>query len=246
MTDATARTTDVDRRRGCSRPTSTTRCSSRRSAATATKVAFSTSASLTARDTNTHFDIYVHNMATGANALASRTVAGSTGNKQSIAPWISSDGRYVAFSSRSTNLAAGHDRHLRHAGLPLRRPDQQDDPAEQDRSGRRRERLRSGSRGQLDGALCGLRVGGDGLRLPGQPVRLHQLADLPLRPRQRHDRAGEPRGRQDVPVEPGVGRAGRSHQCRRCAHRVLLIEPGPGQDAPPTSSAPWTCSRGPS
>jgi len=72
-----------------------------------TKVAFSTSASLTARDTNTHFDIYVHNMATGANELASRTVAGSTGNKQSIAPWISGDGRYVAFSSRSTNLAPG-------------------------------------------------------------------------------------------------------------------------------------------
>jgi hypothetical protein len=72
-----------------------------------TKVAFTTSASLTARDTNTHYDIYVHNMATGANELASRTVAGSTGNKQSTAPWISGDGRYVAFSSRSTNLAPG-------------------------------------------------------------------------------------------------------------------------------------------
>jgi dipeptidyl aminopeptidase/acylaminoacyl peptidase len=72
-----------------------------------TKVAFTTSASLTSRDTNTHFDIYVHDVATGANALASRTVAGGTGNKQSIAPWISRDGRYVAFSSRSNNLAAG-------------------------------------------------------------------------------------------------------------------------------------------
>jgi hypothetical protein len=72
-----------------------------------TKVAFTTSAGLTARDTNTHYDIYVHNMATGANELASRTVAGSTGNKQSTAPWISGDGRYVAFSSRSTNLAPG-------------------------------------------------------------------------------------------------------------------------------------------
>ncbi len=72
-----------------------------------TKVAFTTSASLVARDTNTHFDVYVHDMATGANALASRTVAGGTGNKQSIGPWISGDGRYVAFQSRSTNLAAG-------------------------------------------------------------------------------------------------------------------------------------------
>jgi len=72
-----------------------------------TKVAFTTSAGLTARDTNTHYDIYVHSMATGANELASRTVAGSTGNKQSTAPWISGDGRYVAFSSRSTNLAPG-------------------------------------------------------------------------------------------------------------------------------------------
>jgi hypothetical protein len=72
-----------------------------------TKVAFTTSAGLTARDTNTHFDIYVHSMTTGANELASRTVAGSTGNKQSTAPWISGDGRYVAFSSRSTNLAPG-------------------------------------------------------------------------------------------------------------------------------------------
>ena len=72
-----------------------------------TKVAFATSASLVTRDTNTHFDIYVHDRATGAEALASRTVAGGTGNKQSTQPWISGDGRFVAFNSRSTNLAPG-------------------------------------------------------------------------------------------------------------------------------------------
>ncbi len=71
------------------------------------QVAFATVATLTARDTNTHFDVYVHDVATGANALASRTTAGSTGNKESTSPWISQDGRYVTFSSRSTNLATG-------------------------------------------------------------------------------------------------------------------------------------------
>ena len=71
------------------------------------QVAFATVATLTARDTNTHFDIYVHDIATGANALASRTAAGGTGNKESTSPWISQDGRYVAFSSRSSNLATG-------------------------------------------------------------------------------------------------------------------------------------------
>ena len=70
-------------------------------------VAFATLASLAARDTNAHFDIYEREIATGATALASRTAAGGTGNKESTSPWISKDGRYVAFSSRSSNLATG-------------------------------------------------------------------------------------------------------------------------------------------
>jgi Tol biopolymer transport system component len=56
--------------------------------------------------------VYVHDRNTGANgtnSLISRDNSGTpnAGNQNSSAPSISSDGRYVAFTSLATNLAAG-------------------------------------------------------------------------------------------------------------------------------------------
>ena len=56
--------------------------------------------------------VYVHDRNTGANgtnSLISRDTSGSpnAGNQNSSAPSISSDGRYVAFTSSATNLIAG-------------------------------------------------------------------------------------------------------------------------------------------
>lgn len=56
--------------------------------------------------------VYVHDKNTGANgtnSLISRDNSGTpnAGNQNSSAPCISSDGRYVAFTSLATNLAAG-------------------------------------------------------------------------------------------------------------------------------------------
>jgi Tol biopolymer transport system component len=71
-------------------------------------VAFSTSAStLVAGDTNGTYDIFVHDRQTGATELISMSTGGAIGNGLSETPTISSDGRYVAFASLSTNLAPG-------------------------------------------------------------------------------------------------------------------------------------------
>jgi Tol biopolymer transport system component len=56
--------------------------------------------------------VYVHDRNTGANgvnSLISRDNSGTlnAGNQNSSAPSISSDGRYVAFTSLATNLATG-------------------------------------------------------------------------------------------------------------------------------------------
>jgi len=68
-------------------------------------VAFVSSANnLVADDTNDAADVFVKNLATGAVALASSDASGSEGNLESDRPSLSSDGRYVAFSSGATNL----------------------------------------------------------------------------------------------------------------------------------------------
>jgi Tol biopolymer transport system component len=53
--------------------------------------------------------VYVHDRNTGANSLISRDNSGApnAGDQNSSAPSISSDGRYVAFTSSATNLMAG-------------------------------------------------------------------------------------------------------------------------------------------
>lgn len=55
------------------------------------------------------WDIFVRDLATGTTELVSRAtgVAGSDGNRASLSPAISADGRFVAFQSFATNLHPG-------------------------------------------------------------------------------------------------------------------------------------------
>lgn len=72
-------------------------------------VAFSSSASdLVAGDTNQAQDVFVRDLASRTTILVSVATNGiSPGNADSSAPVIGSDGRYVLFRSRATNLAKG-------------------------------------------------------------------------------------------------------------------------------------------
>ena len=67
-------------------------------------VAFQTQAALLPADTNGMDDVYVVDRQTGSVTCASTTLNGVYGNGTSAAPHISTDGRWVAFSSTSTNL----------------------------------------------------------------------------------------------------------------------------------------------
>ena len=58
-------------------------------------------------DTNGQADIFVKDLQTGAIVRANTSAAGAQANNQSAHASISSDGRYVAFDSFSTNLVAG-------------------------------------------------------------------------------------------------------------------------------------------
>jgi len=70
-------------------------------------VAFISEASnLVANDTNGVNDIFVHDLQTGVTTRASVDSSGAEANSGSIAPVISSNGRYVTFSSGATNLIA--------------------------------------------------------------------------------------------------------------------------------------------
>lgn len=71
-------------------------------------VAFTSKASdLVANDLNAHYDVFVRDMVAGATVRASLDNAGNEGNGDSLAPSISADGRYVAFTSAATNLVSG-------------------------------------------------------------------------------------------------------------------------------------------
>jgi Tol biopolymer transport system component len=61
---------------------------------------------LIAGDTNGSRDVFVRDLATNTNALVSAALGGGFGNGLSLEPAISGDGRYVAFTSMSTNLVA--------------------------------------------------------------------------------------------------------------------------------------------
>ncbi|WP_218110671.1 TolB-like translocation protein [Ostreibacterium oceani] len=62
---------------------------------------------LIAGDTNGYDDIFVHDTQTGVTTRVSVDSSGVEGNSHSYSPSISADGRYVAFESYATNLAAG-------------------------------------------------------------------------------------------------------------------------------------------
>lgn len=69
-------------------------------------VAFSSPASnLVAGDTNGFYDIYVHDRLTATTTRASVGNGGVEGNNGSFAASVSSDGRYIAFESASSNFA---------------------------------------------------------------------------------------------------------------------------------------------
>jgi Tol biopolymer transport system component len=71
-------------------------------------VAFSSDATnLVDMDTNGTGDIFVHDIQTGETTLVSVATDGTQGDSLSLLPSISSDGRFVAFYSNSTNLVSG-------------------------------------------------------------------------------------------------------------------------------------------
>lgn len=72
-------------------------------------VAFTSSAdNLVAGDTNKASDVFVRDLQAGTTILVSLKTSGTApGNKHSYSPIISSDGRYVMFLSKATDLATG-------------------------------------------------------------------------------------------------------------------------------------------
>lgn len=71
-------------------------------------VAFQSLASnLVPGDTNANIDVFVKDLRTGGIVLASSDAAGNEGDDSSLAPAVSGNGRYVAFSSFASNLAPG-------------------------------------------------------------------------------------------------------------------------------------------
>jgi len=76
-------------------------------------VAFrSSSFDLVANDANGVEDIFVRDIAAGTTTRISNSVRGGDGDRASLVPAISGDGRYVAFSSAATNLVAGDTNNL--------------------------------------------------------------------------------------------------------------------------------------
>jgi Putative Ig domain/Cadherin-like/Domain of unknown function (DUF4114)/WD40-like Beta Propeller Repeat len=67
----------------------------------------SLASNLAAGDTNGKYDIFVYDRQTGSNQRVSVSSNGSEGNRDSIHPAISADGRYVTFQSKASNLVAG-------------------------------------------------------------------------------------------------------------------------------------------
>jgi Tol biopolymer transport system component len=71
-------------------------------------VAFESQATnLVSNDTNGFWDVFVHDTQTGQTIRVSVASDGTEGNGNSVFPSISADGRYVAFTSRATNLVEG-------------------------------------------------------------------------------------------------------------------------------------------
>jgi len=67
---------------------------------------------LVPNDTNMHWDAFVHDRETGATARVCISSSGEQGNSGCGTPFISADGRYVAFGSFSDNLVTGDTNEL--------------------------------------------------------------------------------------------------------------------------------------
>lgn len=70
----------------------------------------SKASSLVAGDTNRSIDVFVRDRQTGLTTLASVTSAGAQSNGESYRPAVSADGRFVAFASHASNIAAVNKR----------------------------------------------------------------------------------------------------------------------------------------
>ena len=70
-------------------------------------VVYESPAQLDSRDQNSSIDVYVHSLPAAATALASVTASGHAGNNPSVTPVLSGDGRYIAYSSKSSDLVHG-------------------------------------------------------------------------------------------------------------------------------------------
>jgi len=58
-------------------------------------------------DTNGQWEVFVHGRQTGKTARVSEASDGTPGNYRSVAPAISEDGHYIAFTSDANNLVTG-------------------------------------------------------------------------------------------------------------------------------------------
>ena len=67
----------------------------------------SLSSNLVEGDTNSNFDVFAHDLQTGATTRVSVATDGSQGNNGSYRPAVSFDGRFVAFHSFALNLVSG-------------------------------------------------------------------------------------------------------------------------------------------
>ncbi|MEM7118570.1 MAG: hypothetical protein AAF614_39495 [Chloroflexota bacterium] len=67
----------------------------------------SQASNLVSNDTNSNTDIFIHALAAATTTRLSLSTAGAEGNGSSHNPAMSSDGRFVAFESRASNLVSG-------------------------------------------------------------------------------------------------------------------------------------------
>ena len=73
-----------------------------------TRVAFSSAATNLAHgDTNSITDIFLRDRVAGTTTVVSRTLTGGAPNGFSSRPYLSADGRYVAYYTTSTNMGSG-------------------------------------------------------------------------------------------------------------------------------------------
>jgi hypothetical protein len=69
----------------------------------------STADDLVAGDVNSKQDVFVRDRARGVTEIVSVDSSGGSANRDSYAPWVSADGRFVLFESSSSDLVDGDD-----------------------------------------------------------------------------------------------------------------------------------------